>query len=350
MRNILYMIGIFLLITIISSCQRRSLTYDYYPYSDIVIEPDWSQSLTGAEKPLGVSAWFYPKEGGAPLQFRSNSVDGFSVPIVEGKYDVLVFNRSETEFSTIGFRGIEKLSTIEIYSLSDETKGWYTKADNELVVLQPEKIATAIYRDFEVTAEMVTKSKAARSRGTTLTEGTTTIAVTPQLVNKTINVKIKVIGIHNLRSARATISGMAEGYWINEMVNNSTDVTYILESWSKEGSYGEGELYFNYTTFGLLSDPNNSTSGYEYWKGLLNLEVLLVDNKTVKKFDLPLDGSMVTENSAGDVDLTITLGFDPAGPEPPLLPDVEPEDGSGSGFDAEINDWEDEVEIPIPIG
>ncbi len=352
MRKLLCLLGcIILLSSLALSCKRRPLTYGHYPFSDIVVVPDWSESLVGEDKPLGTSAWFFPKDGSEPLVFKSNNVDGFSVPVPEGVYDILVFNRSENEFSTLGFKGMDKLSTAEVYSIEDETKGWYTRVDGELVVKHPEKIASAVRRDFEVTPEMIATTALIRLGEAKPSDTLTKIHVTPKLLTKIINVRIKIIGIHNLRSARATISGMAQGHWIELNENNTTDATYILENWNKVGVQGEGELYFNYQTFGLLGrGSSNNSTGYEYWTGFMNLEVLLVDNKTVVKFPLPLDHTMITENTAGDVDLTITIGFDPAGPvDPPVLPDVEPDEGD-AGFDAEINGWTDHVEIPIPIG
>ncbi len=349
MRKILLILCVMALA--LASCKRRPLTYGYYPYSDILLVPDWSQSLVDEEKPQGVSAIFYPKDGGEPLSFRSGSVDGFSVPIPVGVYDIMVFNRTESEFSTIGFKGMDKISTAELYSFEDDSKSWYSKTEDELVVKHPEKIATVVHHDFEVTPEMIATTSRIRLGEPTPSDTVTKIHVIPELVTKVIDVRIKVIGIHNLRSARATISGMAYGHWVQENKNNTTDATYILSQWSAVGQSGEGELYFKYNTFGLKSDTDANTTGYDYWKGFMNLEILLVDNKTTLKFPLPLDPSMITENSAGEVDLTITIGFDPTSPvDPPVLPDVEPEEGGEAGFNPEIGGWEDPVEIPIPLG
>ena len=72
------------------------------------------------------------------------------------------------------------------------------------------------------------------------------------------------------------------------------------------------------------------------------LKALLVDGKTVVE-QMLTDITVEEEtDSAGN----ITLFIDASVPE--TFPDVKPEGGSDSGFDVDVDEWEDE-EVDVPV-
>ena len=365
MKNILYIIS--LCIAIIS-CERRELTYDYYPFCDVSIAVDWSYAFPVIEKPTGMSVWSYPKNGGKPIINQSNNVDQIDISLREGIYDIVVFNQTPFEFGTLGFRNTGSLETLEVYAVEELASKWYTsKAESdEHILRQPEKFAVVVYRDFEVTEDMVedtrfsrakAKAKSKVSSETVKSETKSNLTLIPRGVIYDAKISIRVKGIHNLRSVRAAVSNMAEGYETNNNRGNITPATHIVTESTKQGSYGEGVVYMTYTTFGLMGDKDNplyTSDNFEYWKGKLHLEVLLVDNKTVKEFDFNLDDSIVNviEKKADDgtplIELELLIdGYN--GLSPIELPDVKPEGGSAEGFSADIENWGNEDIVDIPI-
>lgn len=366
----LYILVGFIALVAFASCERRELTYDYYPYCDVTIAVDWSTAFPAAEKPKGMSIWSYPKKGGEPIVDQSNNVDQIDIALREGTYDIVVFNQIPSDFGTLGFRGIDKLESLEVYAVEEQlVSKWYTsKADEgEHILRQPEKFAVIVYRDFVVTEDMVEDTRATRFKAKSETASETTkaetkshLSLTPRRVTYDAKINIRVKGIHNLRSVRAAVSNMAEGYEINNNRGNITPATHIITESTKQGSYGEGVVSMTYTTFGLMGDKDNpsyASTDFEYWKGKLHLEVLLVDNKTVKEFDFDLDDSIVKiiEKKAGDgtplIELELLINGDLLDEKvPPIaLPDVKPEGGSAGGFSAEVDDWGDEEIVDIPI-
>ena len=369
-KTYLYLLVGFIALVAFASCERRDLTYSYYPYCDVTISVDWTRAFPANEMPTGMSVWCYPKNGGAPIVNIFNNIDKIDIPLRTGLYDIVVFNQTPAEFGAIGFRGADKIEDVEVYAVEELASMWYaSKAESgELILRQPEKFAMVVYRDFEVTKEMIentrlsralAKSKANPKGGDTNSKTDTKSHITlyPQRATLDAKIKIRVKGIHNLYSVRAAVSNMAEGYEINKNRGNITPATHIVSESTKQGSYGEGVITMTYTTFGLMGDkddPSYTSTNFKYWKGKLHLEVLLVDKKTIKEFDFALDDTIVKriEKKAGEgsplIELELLIDSDLRLPAIEL-PDVKPEGGIAGGFDTEVEDWDDEGIVDIPV-
>ncbi len=331
MKRIFYL----LIIILACSCQRRELTYDYYPYSDMRINVDWSETLYGEETPKSLTAWIYPKDGGEVIKVETNNVNSFIVPLPRGTYDIVVFNRTYDVFKTIGFRGMASFNTLEVYTKAVVAKSWYIKGDSERLSSEVDKIALGVYRDLEITDEMLE----VRSEKN--------ITVKPEFICKELKVSIGVDNSQYLRSVRGAISNMAQEYVVNRESVGYSSVTNLLEQWCLDGDWGRCVLLLNTRVLGLVSDMSKE-SKYDYWNGELYLEVLLVDN-TVRNFTRILDGSMVKELSVMNKENVLMIDLEGDVDMDLVLPIVVPDDGVGGGFDASINDWENEVEIPVYI-
>ena len=350
MRNIIC--GV-MVMTIFASCERRELTYDYYPYHDIEVNVDWSKFK--GEKPTGVSVWVYPQDGSKPLQFRSTNVDKVKIHAPKGTYDIVVFNQIPIDFGTIDFRETYKLSTFQVFATKDESQTWYKAQEGELVLRQPEAFATNIHRDFVVTQEMVDKSWAMHTDTkpqdvAVIADSTHTTAlyVTPTMATKHVEVKIGIEGIHNLRSIRASLKQMSAGYNINEQIENNVQATSLLTEWKSSGDYGKGYITTEFDVFGFADQqPTTKAADYKKWKGTITIESLLVDNKTVKTFNIPIDGEIMVDVPIGQIDILIDISIDE---DKDLdLPDVKPEGGVSGGFDAEVEGWDEEENVELPV-
>ena len=115
------LLACFLVSLLLSSCDRRELTY--YLESEVTVLVDWSQSrLPQEEASYGATVMFYPEDGGEPKTVLMGSREGEKVYLPEGRYRVLVFNRSFNDFGGVAFRGCDALDTHEAYAKQVETR------------------------------------------------------------------------------------------------------------------------------------------------------------------------------------------------------------------------------------
>lgn len=325
LRNIILII--IAMTSIFSSCQDFRYVYTV---DNLEIEMDWSDLSKNAE-PNGASIIFYPVNGnGIYAEEQTNEISLASVYVIEGTYDVVVFNNTPSEFSTLNFSGMDDFNTFEIYSKGTNSK-WYTsKSEEDKLVMQPETFAVATIKNLEVTKDMIENSY---------------LKIAPKNIIQNAKIRINVIGIQNAHSARASISGMAHSYNIAENKTGSEKVTYLLENWAikkNEGSYTEGELYTDFSSLGLT---NSSITRGEQGQYIFKMEILLIDNKTIAKVERDITDKILSLPWNKGSTITIDIGF--GNEEAIILPDVKPAGGSEGGFDADVEDWGSNENIDI---
>ncbi len=360
MKKLLYIIAVVLMSV---SCHRRPLTYDYDPTVEVILNVDWSDM---SEQPTGMSVYCYPEDGGEATVSTTNinsMQSSVTLKLGAGVYNILTFNQSVSEYSSLGFDGMESYETATIHGATTTSKWAASKADSELI-RNPTELAAATYLDLEITEDAVRDIVEMRSKVDTKAEDLvyTTISVDAKVVVKTSRVKIKLDGIQNFRSARATLYGMAASYNFAEQSSCTTRVTHLVEEWTStvyDGDYRYGEITAFHTSFGM---PGQTTltraEDYSDWDGEMKIDYLLADNKTQfsETYDLgghvtlaedqivKADGDESTDPNA-EADIYIDLGDDST----TTLPDVKPEGGATGGFDATIDDWGDEESFDVPI-
>ncbi|MFI3278425.1 MAG: DUF5119 domain-containing protein [Rikenellaceae bacterium] len=355
-----------------SSCHRRPLTYAYSTTVEVVINADWSNL---SETPTGMSVYCYPESGEAPTVTIANinsTESSISVNLSAGNYTVLVFNQIPSDFGTILFSGMDSYETAEINAVST-TSSWAESKESSSLIRDPEELAAATYLDLEVPEEVVNEFNQLRSSEEDLSPEALiykTIDVTPKVVIKNTRVRVRITGIYNYRSARATLYGMASGYNFSEQASHSTMSTHVMESWSStvyEEDYREGEIVTVFSCFGLPAQSTATRStDYSNWPGQMDIDILLVDNSTIVSESVSLcdkittssDGDSKSEDSDVDVNLDVSVdinidsgyGLDDDDDDTPIvLPDVLPEGGSTSGFDADVEDWGEEEGYDLQI-
>ncbi len=336
---------------LLSSCVRRELTYGYDPTVKIVLNVDWSDMET---VPTGMSVYCYPDDGGSPTVIQTNNVSSAELNLGVGNYNLLIFNQIPSDFGTINFSGLDNYYTAQVAATTTTSKWYASKADEELV-RDPEDLAAATYHGLEVTQEAVdakldqffTEDEASQ---TTIYM---TINVDPKVVVKTTRVSIALDAIYNHSSTRASLYGMAQGYTFSTQKSHTTEVTHLLESWSKTlyDDPNNGEIIAYFSCFGIPGQTTE-TRTVDNWDGTLSLEILLVDNATIESYDFDIsDKTTLTEDSGskGDEDTDINAPADIYVhiDEGITLPDVEPVAGSDSSFGAEVDDWGDEVRVEL---
>ncbi len=342
----LYLI-IYTMLSALAACDRRELTYDYHPFCDVQVEVDWSRF---SEMPTGMTVIFYPESGEKAVTHTTNSVHHTTVSLREGKYNVLLFNQSPGEFGSLGFRGLERYETAEVFAQEAASKGWYSKAETEKVAAHPERFAVATLEGFVVTEDMVDAYRKEREQGRTISRATVTLTPRDIIADGVVIVHVK--GIYNMRSVRGSISGMAEHFLPSAFQTGTDEVTHLLESWKVDrdaDNYANGTITTQYTSFGMPG-MKLSRAGENTWKNAyLNISVLLVDNKTVKDYSFFVGNHIELSEETGRITLNLELEKNEEGEFPIALPDVKPEGGSGSGFNATVDDWGDDVNVEVEL-
>ncbi|MCD8183749.1 MAG: DUF5119 domain-containing protein [Bacteroides sp.] len=192
--------------TLFCGCERRELTY--YQESEITVTADWSSADLAEEKDYGSTLVIYPQDGSTPRVVLMGERDRTIVRLPEGRYDLVLFNRSFDDFSAIDFRGHDRLETLEAYARKVETR-----VGTRVITSAPEKLSSAVVRGFEVTEGMLGNYAPAASRGAfraavSCPDGACRLLLAPVPLTCKVQVELHLKGIDNLRSATCTLDGV----------------------------------------------------------------------------------------------------------------------------------------------
>ena len=315
-----------LLIILLTSC-----IYDDYSgcpqKSDrkmVRVNVDWH--LFDKEVPTGMTVMVFPWSGGAPQTVLTNEITHADFSLEPGKYRVLVFNQSTTEFGTLDFLGMDSYETARAV-VQHTTSRWYSRGDDELIGVEPEWLASDKLDEFDVSDDF------------------SEVTLTPKNVLSQIQVSVKVPGIKNLRYVRGSLTGISEGFLLGQGKPLLSKVTYLLESWTKSVDENEatlGTLRASVKCFGL---PETASPDAE--NNQLSLSALLIDNKTQVDHQFAVGDKFKKDENSSELGYTVSLHVDVQMPQP--LPEVKPSDGSSGGFDVTIQDWDKPEDIDIEL-
>ena len=315
-----------LLIILLTSC-----IYDDYSgcpqKSDrkmVRVNVDWH--LFDKEVPTGMTVMVFPWSGGAPQTVLTNEITHADFSLEPGKYRILVFNQSTTEFGTLDFLGMDSYETARAV-VQHTTSRWYSRGDDELIGVEPEWLASDKLDEFDVSDDF------------------SEVTLTPKNVLSQIQVSVKVPGIKNLRYVRGSLTGISEGFLLGQGKPLLSKVTYLLESWTKSVDENEvtlGTLKASVKCFGL---PETASPDAE--NNQLSLSALLIDNKTQVDHQFAVGDKFKKDENSSELGYTVSLHVDVQMPQP--LPEVKPSDGSSGGFDVTIQDWDKPEDIDIEL-
>lgn len=288
------------------------------------INVDWH--LFDKEVPTGMTVMVFPWSGGAPHTVLTNEITHADFSLEPGKYRVLVFNQSTTEFGTLDFLGMDSYETARVV-VQHATSRWYSRGDDELIGVEPEWLASDKLDEFEVSEDF------------------SEVTLTPKNVLSQIQVSVKVPGIKNLRYVRGSLTGISEGFLLGQGKPLLSKVTYLLESWTKsvdENGATLGTLKTSVKCFGL---PETTQPDADNNK--LSLSALLIDNKTQVDHQFAVGDKFKKDENSSELGYTVSLHVDVQMPQP--LPEVKPSEGSSGGFDVTIQDWDKPEDIDIEL-
>lgn len=323
-------IGLFLyfwlLIISLTSC-----IYDDYsgcPQKDgrkmVRINVDWH--LFDKEVPTGMTVMVFPWSGGAPHTVLTNEITHADFSLEPGKYHVLVFNQSTTEFGTLDFLGMDSYETARAV-VQHTTSRWYSRGDNELIGVEPEWLASDKLDEFDVSGDF------------------SEVTLTPRNVLSHIQVNVKVPSIGYLYSARGSLTGISEGFLLGQGKPLQSKVTYLLETWTKSIDKNDATLGTLKTSVKCFGLPETTHSDAENNK--LSLSALLIDKKTQVDHQFAVGDKFKKDDNSSELGYIVSLHVDVELPKP--LPEVKPSEGSSGGFDVTIKDWGKPEDIDMEL-
>ena len=163
----------------------------------------------------------------------------------------------------------------------------------------------------------------------------------PSNIIYTLHVKVHIKGIYNLRSVRASLDGLSEGYFLGLARPSAEKVAQLLEEWSvvqNPVDPTQGYIESSITCFGL---PFGHMGHAE--ENMFELQTLLVDNETVLKHQFLVGDIIERETEDSSLSLYLELRIDAP------LPDVEPAGNSDGGFSAVVDDWGPEENVNVDM-
>ena len=323
-------IGLFmfywLLIILFTSCIYED--YSGCPQNDnrkmVRINVDWH--LFDKEVPTGMTVMVFPWSGGAPQTVLTNEITHADFSLEPGKYHVLVFNQSTTEFGTLEFQGMDSYETARALVLHT-TSRWYSRGDGELIGVEPEWLASDKLDEFDVSGDF------------------SEVTLTPRNVLSHIQVSVKVPSIGYLRYVRGSLTGISEGFLLGQGKPLQSKVTYLLETWTKsvdENDATLGTLKASVKCFGLSETTHPDAEDNQ-----LSLSALLIDNKTQIDHQFVVGDKFQKDENSSELGYSVSLHVDVKLPKP--LPEVEPSEGSSGGFDVTIQDWGKPEDIDMEL-
>ncbi len=345
MRAYLYIICM-VAAALLSSCRHKELCLMHPHTADVTIVADWSEF--DKQTPTGMTVMVYPQEeGGKAVRHQTHDISHADMGLPVGIYNSIVFNQSQPEFGSVLFRGMDSYETAEVYCNSSKSSWYQTKTDEERLGEEPEWLGTSRHEGAAVTKEMLYATTEATLSAQSRSSLEFIIAEhTPENIIYTIRVTVHIRGIYNLRSARASLTGLAEGYFLGKGRYSASKITQLIEQWSTtvdKNDPTKGTINAVFTCFGL---PDGHTGIPE--DNLLSLSLLLVDNKTIKDYTFEVGDKFIHyDGEEAEVNISLSLELDLELGE--TLPDVKPVDGTNSAFDATVNDWGEEENYEIEI-
>lgn len=316
------------------SCEHKDLCY-HHPHSAAArIDVDWTD-FAPFETPTGMSVMVYPEDGDEPMTLLSNDITHVDVPLYEGHYRVLAYNQSPSEFGMCSFENMENFESAMVKATTYESRWYETRTGMTRVADEPEWLGCDSREEVYVPDSI-------------LSDGQTHVVATlrPQDIVYNVRVNIKAEGSTYVRSVRASLTGLAEGYMLGLLTPTSTTVTQLMESWKRTRvtrTRGEGDsqeeaivdstLSATIKSFGLPTAHKAQAAD-----NVLTVTILLVDGKTKLSHDF-LVGDLFKLSDTEPMTYTIDIAW------PERIPYVRAE--NSSFFDVTVDDWGEESNIDL---
>lgn len=297
------------------------------------------------DKPNGVTLYFF-REGELYMKHTTSQVDSCVVQLEPGRYRLYMISQSPEEYWSMDFEDMTNFDNARV-SVAETKSSWYTRAENETLINNPETIIVGVSDEFEVTEAMIELQKRALTKaGENVVYYTILVPVDPQSITSQYWVTIYSDNADVLKSVRASTTGMARTFYLTQGKTGNEEGTQLITQWTLTMDDPErrvGHLDGYVTTFGfprgeLPSVDRDST---------LNVSTLLVDEETIENYVFYIGDKIKLEEPPAGYRHLYRMIFGSIF-EPAIHPkNVKPK-GTG-GFTAGVTDWEEEINSEVEI-
>jgi len=351
---------------VLTGCYREPLELYYDGKADLQITYDWMSKY--GDRPDGMTLMLAHDGDVISYYDVTHNIDLTSMRANSGTYLLTTMNKSFGEYSTVNFYNRASHNDIQVKS-----KTYYVQSesfwDNGRTYLeQPEKIGVGIdtFKVSNVIDSLVFYDYRDEATPDTI-HLKRHVVVEP--MTTTLRVRVKVRGISYMRAMEGYVTGMADGFFMNQRWRTTEVGTIKLENWVRDTEYEQarrraegdpeenvGWMLCNVETFGLphgreLLKDRVPESNY------IMLHFTLLDGRTIdfayqvgKNIRYEGDDGTMQYFYQADVALELDLVIDAPfyeDSEVPLMPYSQPE-GSGQ-FDAEVEPWGDDENVDVPM-
>ncbi|MDR1369003.1 MAG: DUF5119 domain-containing protein [Dysgonamonadaceae bacterium] len=319
----------------------------------VKVKIDWSKA---GINPENASIWIFNASDGTPaLGGRPELTNRMelTVDLPIGQYSILVFNGAINDQDHIRFRGTDRYRTFEAYAYDETPEGNAAarlRADEDLSFITPPNVLAADHLDLlEITGRMIDRKEE------------TLITFTPRRLVSQINITVHFRGLNYSAPGghSGVVTGMANSIFLatGKTGNEPANHAFTLNNRTfYPDSQTDGTMSRSFLTFGLPGMTYNPLQFGETNNRLL-LDILLRNNEHAT-YSIDVTGGVVSSGSndaATGLNLLITLGggnlsLPPVMHDPVTLPEVPEVDFSdGGGFDPDVNDWGEIIDLPMPV-
>jgi hypothetical protein len=356
-----------LLFVMVASCYREPLELYYDGKADAMITYDWMSKY--GYRPDGMTLMLAHNGDQIGTYDVTHNIDQTNLRTNSGTYLLTVMNKTFGEYSTVSFYNRNSHNDIHVKSKTYYVQSEHIWDNGRTYLEQPEKIGVGIdtFKVSNVIDSLIFYDYRDEASPDTI-HLKRHVVIEP--MTTTLRVRVKVRGISYMRAMEGYITGMADGFYLNQRWRTKEVGTIKLEGWERDTEYesaarrrGEGDeetnvgwMLCNVETFGLphgreLLKDRVPESNY------IMLHFTLIDGRTVdfayqvgKNIRYAGDDGTLTYFYQADVSLELDLVIDAPfyeNEEVPTMPYAQPE-GTGQ-FDAEVEPWGDDENVDVPM-
>lgn len=332
------------------------LAYDLKWYTHwqpgVSLDPDWEieWSAVVPQEPEGVRLITYPRYGSISGQTYNLPRKGGKLNMTAGTHDLLFYN-NDTEYILFSGTGAQASATTRT-----RTRASYSKLyPDEVTVNPPDMLFAAYFEELYIEDDDELKAH-------TILEKTLDVTLSPRVFSYVIRYEFES-GLEYVAQSRGALTGMSGSVYLSSGHTDDDPVTLLYDctkrSWGCESSIrsfgvpgirledapdeGEninplpditrGDHYLSYNR-NEANKVINVTQNYEH---RLTLELYLINGKE-KVIELDVTEQVNNQPRGGVI---VVKGL--------KVTEEEGQESTGGGFDAEVDDWEDDKIVDIPI-
>ena len=356
--------------SIVTGCDRRPLEVYYIDRAQVMLRVDWMTEF--GMRPSGMTVVIYDENGNYKNSFSRNEVDLVSLSLGVGKYTAVVFNGDPDQFTAFNFVGAETLETFRLEATPNNTRNAITGGGGTPVPVTDGESSTRLWDagtryswepdetigrgivSFEITQEMLDRQLkflyyTERDKAYTHTDQYY-FDVVVQPLQTMIHIRVHVNGMENMYRMETSLSGVADGCSMLTRWRNTTECTIFYDSQKWAYTYdnpgsSNGWVTVTIPTWG---EPHGKelAEQREETDNMLRMNFTLRDRAhTQKYFEFEVGKLIEYHDEQADPEqltppdvlrhLYLTINR-----EIPLLPDVDPDEPTGGGFNAYVDDWD----------